>query len=181
MVGIDPKVGSSGSLWSTLIQVWSSFDPRSWITENGVWTPFYIYILIVIHKKKKNNSHGATTTYVKTYVGVPKNISGSAPKSWIIWINVPQMASVRQKRWSKILDQDPHSVIQLDPRCEDSLRHRNVGSFGSFVITYWLNVGKNEWSKWSNIAMTQSNVSTLAWQGVWCQGLREVRNDRDPC
>ena len=108
-------------------------------------------------------------TYVNTYVCVTKNISGSAPKSWIIWINVPQMASRRQKRWSKILDQDPHSVIQLDPRCEDSLRHRNVGSFGSFVITYWLNVGKNEWSKWSNIAMTQSNVSTLAWQGVVCQ------------
>ena len=105
------------------------------------------------------------TTYVNTYVAVPKNISGFAPKSWIIWINVPQMASVRQKRWSKILDQDPHSVIQLDPRCEDSLRHRNVGSFGSFVITHWLNVGKNEWSKWSNIAMTQTNVSTPSLTG----------------
>ena len=115
------------------------------------------------------------TTYVNTYVAGTKNISGSAPKSWIIWINVPQMASVRQKRWSKILDQDPHSVIQLDPRCEDSLRHRNVGSFGSFVITYWLNVGKNEWSKWSNIAMTQSNVSTLAWQGVVCQALMKAQ------
>ena len=97
--------------------------------------------------------------------GGTKNISGSAPKSWIIWINVPQMASVRQKRWSKILDQDSHSVIQLDPRCEDSLRHRNVGSFGSFVVTHWLSGGKNEWSKWSSIAMTQSNVSTPSLTG----------------
>lgn len=41
-----------------------------------------------------------------------------------------------------------------------TLCHCNVGSFGSLVFSYVESVGYDEWSKWSNIAMTQAVLAS---------------------